>query len=96
MVEEIGRELGRHEFVHHVNGIHSDNRLENLLVCSPSQHVRIHQLMKKGISRADSIQAVFDKKTSSLKSLPSPTIKTAGILKRSNAFMNHCSGNGSK
>ena len=42
MEAHIGRKLARAEHVHHVNGKSSDNRLENLLVCSPREHRLIH------------------------------------------------------
>lgn len=38
----LGRKLHRDEHVHHINGLKGDNRLENLAVVSPAEHVRIH------------------------------------------------------
>lgn len=40
--KHIGRELGRDETVHHINGIKTDNRLRNLEVVSRSEHMRMH------------------------------------------------------
>jgi hypothetical protein len=42
MEQEIGRQLGRFEFVHHENGEKRDNRLENLSILTPKEHAAIH------------------------------------------------------
>ena len=38
----LGRKLNRDEHVHHINGDGKDNRLENLVVLSASEHLRMH------------------------------------------------------
>lgn len=38
MEDSLGRPLSSDELVHHVNGDRTDDRLENLLVLSPSEH----------------------------------------------------------
>lgn len=51
MEKILGRKLKRNEDVHHVNGIHSDNRPENLVVMDHADHLRLHwkMLKEKGV-----------------------------------------------
>lgn len=38
----LGRYLESSEVVHHINEVKTDNRIGNLYLCSPEEHVRIH------------------------------------------------------
>ena|SRR3990167_2455160 len=48
MEKHIGRFLRKEEIVHHVNKIRTDNRIENLMVMSLSEHFSLHN---KGIKK---------------------------------------------
>lgn len=40
--DHIGRELQTDEVIHHINGNHYDNRLENLMILDSSTHGKLH------------------------------------------------------
>ena len=50
MEKNLGRFLNKNEQVHHINGNKSDNRIENLIVLTNSEHIKSHPecLFKKG------------------------------------------------
>lgn len=41
--KKLGRRLSSDEVVHHINRDKSDNRHENIIVCSDSEHAAIHR-----------------------------------------------------
>lgn len=43
MEEYLGRELKKSEAVHHINGNKEDNRIENLMIMTHSEHSKLHR-----------------------------------------------------
>ena len=43
----VGRSLSDAEVVHHINGNKIDNRPENLMILSQSEHMKIHASRKR-------------------------------------------------
>ena len=46
MEQKLGRKITRKEVVHHINGIITDNRIENLLLMSRKEHCIFHNNLR--------------------------------------------------
>jgi len=63
----ISRKLNSNEHVHHINLNCNDNRIENLIVCNPDEHIKMHQevtvilltLIENGIIKFNNIEKKY-------------------------------------
>lgn len=46
MEQFLERKLKPTEIIHHINGVKTDNRIENLVLTNQSEHIRDHQTLK--------------------------------------------------
>lgn len=47
MEKHIDRPLSRNEIIHHINGDKKDNRIENLMIVSRSEHINMHRTPRR-------------------------------------------------
>jgi len=43
MEKHLGRKLKKEEIIHHINNNKTDNRIENLMICTRVEHINIHR-----------------------------------------------------
>jgi hypothetical protein len=54
----IGRLLNTEEIIHHINGIKDDNRIENLMIVSKSEHCIVEGFGKQNIGKKHSKETI--------------------------------------
>lgn len=54
--QSIGRYLTKYECVHHINHIRDDNRIENLMLMTKSEHISMHMKERHADRRAKNVK----------------------------------------
>ena len=49
MEKYLGRYLKSEEIVHHIDGVRTNNEIENLMVLTRSEHLKLHRQMQEGL-----------------------------------------------
>ena len=70
MSQHLNRSLNRNEHVHHINGNKLDNRIENLIILSPSEHSSLHWDDDKRHSQSERIKKARADRFWSTRKLP--------------------------
>jgi hypothetical protein len=60
MENKVKRLLRRNEAVHHINGIPDDNRIENLILMSSSEHGKLHYAERSDEIKQKAIKGLND------------------------------------
>lgn len=91
MWNEIGRELGADEIVHHVNEDCADDRVENYQIVSRAEHIELH---RKSLYPEGKMASIRTRVARACATCGAPIEVTPGALKEKNYCSTACSGLG--
>ena len=57
--QKLGRELDRHEVVHHINFVSGDNNIDNLIVLSRKEHLKLHSQLEHVMRELMTLNIVY-------------------------------------